>query len=48
METEEEIKQLEEDLKHLDVKELSTKSKLLLFLLLIGYILFSLWWDLLR
>ena len=45
METEKEIKELEEDLGNLDVKELSKKTRTILFLVIIGVILFSLWWE---
>ncbi len=45
METKKEIKQLEKDLKHLEVKELSLKKRIIVFLLIIGFMLFSLWWE---
>ena len=43
METEKEIKQLEEDLKNLEVKEISLAWRIVMLLLIVGFILFSLW-----
>ncbi len=48
METKEELEQLEKDLENIEVKELSLRWKLILFLGTLAYILFSLWWDLFR
>jgi len=48
METEQELKQLKEDLKNVEVKELSLKWRIILFLGMIGFILFNLWMEFYR
>ena len=45
METEKEIKELEENLKYIEVKEMSKKNRIILFFVIIAFILFSLWWE---
>ena len=45
METEKEVQQLKEDLETIEVKELSPWIRIFLFLFIIGFILFSIWWE---